>query len=45
MGKNEETILLLTSFNGFGLYGDENKIGANQPLKVYLKLLEVKKIN
>lgn len=45
MGKNEETILLLTSFNGYGLYGDENKIGSNQPLKVHLKLLDVKKVN
>lgn len=45
MGKDEQTTLLLTSFNGYGIYGDENKIGKNQVLKVKLKLLDVKEIN
>jgi len=44
MGKNEEATLLVTSFNGFGLYGDENKIGKNQVLKIKLKLFEVKSL-
>ncbi len=43
MGKGEKSILLLPSFMAYGLYGDENKIGAHQPILVEIEILQVKK--
>lgn len=43
MGKDEEVIILLTSFNGYGVHGDENRINSNTPLRIHLKLLDLKK--
>ncbi len=42
MGKGDVAELLLPSFTAYGLYGDENKIGANVPLVVELHLIDVK---
>ncbi|MDR3273318.1 MAG: FKBP-type peptidyl-prolyl cis-trans isomerase [Flavobacteriaceae bacterium] len=42
LSKGETVELLLPSFNAYGLYGDEKKIGANVPLIVGLEILDVK---
>lgn len=43
MKVDEKVIFLLPSQKGYGVYGDENKIGANMPLIVYLELKEINK--
>ncbi len=40
--KGDKVTLLLPSFMAYGLYGDDNKIGAHQPLIVELEVLQVK---
>lgn len=42
MRKGETVEILLPSFTAYGLYGDENKIGANAPLLIKLNLIDVK---
>ncbi|MDR1877097.1 MAG: hypothetical protein LBQ84_05685 [Flavobacteriaceae bacterium] len=42
MGKGDVAELVLPSFTAYGLYGDDNKIGANVPLLITLTLHDVK---
>ena len=42
MQENEEFKFIFTSFVAHGFHGDENKIGANTPLVVNIKLLKIK---
>jgi gliding motility-associated peptidyl-prolyl isomerase len=42
MGKGDVSEIVLPSFTAYGLYGDENKIGANVPLLITLTLDNVK---
>ncbi len=43
MEQGDKSVLLLPSFMAYGLYGDENKIGAHQPILVEIEILQVKK--
>ncbi len=43
MKEGQKATLLLPSFMAYGLYGDENKIGAHEPIIVELQLLKVNK--
>ena len=42
MWKGDVAEIVLPSFTAYGLYGDENKIGAYVPLLITLKLINVK---
>lgn len=44
MGKGDEATIIFPSLLGYGWYGDEHKIPSNFPLKVNIKVLEVKNI-
>lgn len=43
LSEGDSATLLLPSFMAYGLYGDENKIGAHQPILVEVEVLKVKK--
>lgn len=42
MSKGEEAEVILPSYKAYGLMGDGNKIGANTPIIVKLKLIDIK---
>jgi len=43
MGEGDEVTLLVPSFFAYGLYGDENKIGKDEPLIIMIQLKEILK--
>ncbi len=43
LNEGDKVQLLLPSFMAYGLYGDDNKIGAHNPIVVELEVLQVKK--
>ncbi len=40
--KGEEAFFFIPSYLGYGLLGDGDRISGNTPLKVYLKIIEIK---
>ena len=42
MKKGETIIFVIPSYRAFGVSGDGNKIGINQPIKSTVKLIDIK---
>ncbi|PCI35597.1 MAG: gliding motility-associated peptidyl-prolyl isomerase GldI [Flavobacteriaceae bacterium] len=43
MKEGERAVFLFPSFKAYGLVGDGHKIGVNEPIKVIIELIEIKK--
>ena len=43
MQEGEDAVFLFPSFKAYGLVGDGNKIGVNEPIKVIVELIKIQK--